>query len=92
MNEIKEQTLNSTSLLVSDNNNVSNSSLICCFSKKWCFDHMVPATYENYNESHVIYCRCLNCCNWCLLFEPNECIFCKKNVVCFLCCFTIAFT
>ena len=72
-------------------NNIIYESFICCFTNKWCFDHMNPASYRIYDETHEIYCICFDCCNWCLEFEQNKCLCCKKNSICFMCCCTIRF-
>ena len=72
-------------------NNTMCEVFTCCFSNKWCFNHITPAAYGNSGETHEIYCVCFDCCTWCLEFEQNTCLCCKKNSTCFMCCFTIRF-
>ena len=102
MDENSNQRLHSVVLTESSESNISKESevlkdaftkkkFICCFSNKWCFDHTNPAAYRIYDEDDYLCCTFFDCCSWCLEFQREKSLCCKKNVVCFMCCCSISF-
>lgn len=73
---------------------IENKYLIngCCISDKWCFQHTGLAAVKEYDDSTNNYCISLDCCTWCLEFRTTKISWiCKKNTICYLCCFSIYF-
>lgn len=66
--------------------------LCCCISEKWCFEHSGIAGLNQYDESKNNYCKCLDCCSWCLEFNFKKPCKSVKDFNCYLCCLTIYFT
>jgi hypothetical protein len=67
--------------------------IMCCFiSEKWCFEHSGIAGLNQYDESKNNFCKCLDCCTWCLEFNLKKPCISIKDTNCYFCCLTIYFT
>lgn len=56
----------------------------------WWFFHSTPNGESSYGGKNV-YFSCLNCCPGNLELSYKKCFCCKKEKVCFCCCFSIMF-
>lgn len=66
--------------------------ICCCITEKWCFEHSGIAGFKEYDETKNNYCKCLDCCTWCLELNYGTPFICLKDTNCYLCCLTIYFT
>ena len=67
--------------------------MLCCFTTdRWYIEHTGFTGIKKYDKNKINYCKCLDCCTWCLEFRFDNCYSFTKDINCYLCCCSIYFT